>query len=414
MNTTQLRQQFPSLTDKPGSHYFDNAATACMPGSVREALYSFYGSIHGSVHRGVYESAEHTTSAYENVRQQTASFIGAASSDEIIFTSGATDSLNMAAHTWAYHHLKPGDAVVITAAEHHSNYVLWQEVARRTGAQLRVLPINPHTFTVDLEILPTIIDKRVKLVALTIDSNVLGPIWGANDGLLQQALHAANRIGACIVLDAAQRVAHAPLNIKDLNVDFAVFSAHKMGGPTGLGVLYANTRRHAEMQPHRLGGGMVQSVGNDTSRWLQPPHCFEAGTPPLAQVIAFGALLDFYDQHVDWAKLHRHEAQLCAQLIKSLRAMDGIEVVGNSDLLAAEGHLVSWYVKDMHAHDMAAALGQHGCFVRAGDHCAQPLSSLWDNRATVRASFLMYNTAEEVTHLVKSIYAVLLDWRGGA
>ncbi|MGD1997434.1 MAG: aminotransferase class V-fold PLP-dependent enzyme [Candidatus Dependentiae bacterium] len=411
MNTKELRQHFPSVSASPKCRYLDNAATACMPACVRTAIHDFYGSLHGSVHRGVYESAEHTTSAYEHVRAQTADFVGATSADEIIFTSGATDSLNMVAHTWAYHNLTYGDAIVITAAEHHSNYVLWQEVARRTGAQLRTLPINPQTFTVDLSLLPTVLDDRVKLVALTVDSNVLGPIWGANDEILHDVLAFAQKNNVCTVLDVAQRVAHAPLQLGN-SVDFAAFSAHKMGGPTGLGVLYANKRRHEQMRPHRLGGGMVHSVSEESYVPQQPPHCFEAGTPPLAQVIGFGALLNFYTKHVDWAALKQHEAALSAQLTAGLKDMGGVTVVGNADLLAAEGHLVSWYVEDMHGHDLAAALSLHGCMVRAGDHCAQPLSRLWDNRATVRASFMMYNTAEEVAHLVKSMRAVLADWRG--
>lgn len=385
-----------------------------MPAAVRQTLYDFYGSISGNVHRGLYAGAEQVTTRYEGVRQQAASFIGAAQAREIIFTAGATDGINAIAHLWADRVLRPGDSIVVTQAEHHSQLVVWQEVAKRTGANLRMLPIDQTTWTVDLAQSRHLIDETVKLLAVTLDSNVLGPIWGVGDELLAELIEMVKPYGTCVALDAAQRVAHAPIDVRALDVDFLAFSAHKMGGPTGLGVLYAHERRHGQMQPYRFGGGMVHTVGFEQSTWLQPPHCFEAGTPPIAQVVAFGALLDFYAANVDWRQLRQHEAGLTVQLRNALEKIQGVHVLGNRAGQAAQGHLVSFYVEDMHAHDLAAALSAHGCAVRAGDHCAQPLSALWGKRATVRASFFMYTSSEDIEYFVQSLRIVLAEWRGEA
>jgi len=411
---TCLVSHFPAIACPPSgqaAYYFDSAATACTLGPVIEAMSLFYQQAHGGVHRGIYREAERTTSQYELVRGQVAQFLNAASSSEIIFTSGATDSLNTVAYTWAMHNLVPGDGIIITQAEHHAHYVLWHQIAKKLGATVHVLPIDPHTWCVDLSGLDALLTTPIKVVAVTASSNVLGPIWGPGNVLLTALTQKARRVGATIVLDAAQMVAHAPVDVQKLDCDFLAFSVHKMGGANGLGVLYARAAMHRFMKPYRFGGGMVAAVSQDYVTWQKSPHCFEAGTPPVAQVIGLGALLAFYRTHVDFEALRQHEASLCALLINALKAIDGVHVLGNEALLVRQGHVVTWYVDDVHAHDLAARLSDYGCAVRAGDHCAQPLSAQWQGRATLRASFFMYNTYEQVMHLIDSIQKSVTEWR---
>jgi cysteine desulfurase/selenocysteine lyase len=410
-----LSQYFPALvqtsSEEQRRYCFDSAATACTLEPAIAAMKHFYERAHGSVHRGVYATAEHTTQGYEHVRAQTAQFIGAQSSQEIIFTSGATDSLNTVAYVWARHVLEPGDGIIITQAEHHAHYVLWHQIAQECKAQVYVLPIDPRTFCVDVSGLDHLLTRSIKVIAVTMSSNVLGPIWGKDSVLLDLLIQKGRAAGAGIVLDAAQSVAHTQLNVATLDCDFLAFSVHKMGGPTGLGVLYAHRRMHSLMKPYRFGGGMVAAVASDLMTWQAPPHCFEAGTPPIAQVVGLGAVLDFYQKHVDFAALTEYEAALCAQFIAGLRTIPGVTIVGNSDLLSRQGHVVSWYVEGVHAHDIASTLSGYGCALRAGDHCAHPVSEVWNKRATVRASFFMYTTPSDVEYLIDSVRKSITAWR---
>jgi len=410
----QLARHFPALAssgEASSKCYFDSAATACTAASVIEAMNAFYEQAHGSVHRGVYESAERTTSHYERIRADVARFINAESTSEIIFTAGATDSLNTVAYTWAQYALGPEDGIIITQAEHHAHYVLWHEMAKRFGARVYVLPIDPRTYCVDISGLDHLLTKSIKIFAVTTCSNVLGPIWGTGNHLLHRAISKVRAAGGKVVLDAAQAVAHEVTDVRELQCDFLAFSVHKMGGPTGLGVLYARKDMHPSMKPYRFGGGMVAAVTDEFMTWQAAPHCFEAGTPPIAQVVGLGALLDFYRTEVDFALLKTNEAALCAQLIGALVKIPGLHVAGNSALLAQEGHVVSFYLDDIHAHDLASSLGQYGCAVRAGDHCAQPLSALWNGKATVRVSFFMYNSPAQVQYLVDALRTCIAQWR---
>ena len=410
-----LSQYFPALVNASAEasrrYCFDSAATACTLEPAITAMKHFYESAHGSVHRGVYATAEHTTQVYEQVRSATAQFIGAASSREIIFTSGATDSLNTVAYVWARHVLEPGDGIIITQAEHHAHYVLWQEIAKACSAHVYVLPIDPQTFCVDLSGLDHLLTKSIKVVAVTMSSNVLGPIWGKDGVLLDRLIAKSRSAGAGIVIDAAQAVAHTALDVVKLDCDFLAFSIHKMGGPTGLGVLYARTSMHAHMKPYRFGGGMVAAVASDFMTWQAPPHCFEAGTPPIAQVVGLGAVLDFYRKNVDFGELIEYEAMLCAQFIAGIKTIPGVIIVGNSELLSRQGHVVSWYVEGVHAHDIASTLSGYGCTVRAGDHCAHPVSEVWNKRATVRVSFFMYTAPSDVEYLIDAVRKSIYAWR---
>jgi cysteine desulfurase/selenocysteine lyase len=254
--------------------------------------------------------------------------------------------------------------------------VLWHQIAQQTGALVYVLPINPETYCVDISGLDHILTKSIKVVAVTSSSNVLGPLWGGENALLHQLIRKSRAAGAGIILDAAQSVAHEPVDVQTLGCDFLAFSVHKMGGPTGLGVLYARKEMHQYMQPYRFGGGMVAAVAQDFMTWQVAPHCFEAGTPPIAQVIGLGAVLDFYRAQVDFNELRSFEAALCEQFIQGVSDIPGLHIVGNPLLLSQQGHLVTFYVDGIHAHDLASTLSRYGCSVRAGDHCAQPLSAV--------------------------------------
>jgi cysteine desulfurase/selenocysteine lyase len=410
-----IRSSFPALASVDGADthfYFDSAATACVPTPVLDAIDAFYKQAHGSVHRSVYNAAEQTTSEYEKTRTKVASFINAAHSEEIVFTSGTTDSLNMVAHAWAASALEPGDGIIITQAEHHAHYVLWHEFARRKGARVYVLPVDPKTFCIDTSGIDHLFAAcSIKAVAVTTSSNVLGPVWGKEQHLLHPLLKKARSVGATIILDAAQSAAHTPIDVQALDCDFLAFSAHKMGGPTGLGVLYARKALHQHLSPYRFGGGMVAAVVDGFSQWSAMPQRLEAGTPPFAQVIGMGALLDWYASTVDFDAVKAYEAHLCQTLITELASVPGLTIVGNHDLLAQEGHVVSFYVDDIHAHDIASDLSAAGCCVRAGDHCASPLTALWNGKPTVRVSFFMYNSVDEVVYLALAIKKSIEGWR---
>jgi len=407
----KIRVHFPALSGTGIPYYFDSAATACMPAVVRDALHEFYGTVHGNIHRSIHTVAEETTRQYESVREHVAHFIGAAASNEIVFTRGTTDGLNMVAAGWAQRHLVAGDEIVCTIAEHHAHAVLWQQVAQQTGARLKRLPIDAETYTVDITSLEQTITEKTKLVALVYDSNVLGPIWGGRYERLRCVIDQARAVGAVVVLDAAQAVAHIPLYVRDLDCDFLAFSAHKLGGPTGLGVLYIHQRRHEEMNPVQFGGGMIRRITPTMLEWQEMPHRLEAGTPPIAQVIGLGALLDFYETYVDWNILALHEAALCRQLYDALDDIPGVTVVGNRELMLSHGHMVSFFIKEIHAHDFAQYLGTQQCLVRAGDHCAQPLSAVWNGQATLRVSFFMYNSPFDVEYLITRIKKGVANWK---
>ncbi|MDQ5941047.1 MAG: cysteine desulfurase / selenocysteine lyase, partial [Candidatus Dependentiae bacterium] len=274
-----------------------------------------------------------------------------------------------------------------------------------------VLPIDSETYCVDISALDHLLTKSIKVFAATTSSNVLGPVWGVGDVLLHRAIAKVRALGVGVVLDVAQTIAHQPINVEKLDCDFLAFSVHKMGGPTGLGILYAHKRMHDQMKPYRFGGGMVAAVTSEFMTWQAAPHCYEAGTPPIAQVVGLGALLKFYKEQVDFPELKETEAAFCSQLICGLKNIPGLHIVGNADLLSREGHVVSFYLDDIHAHDLASSLGQYGCAVRAGDHCAQPLSALWDKKATVRVSFFMYNSSAQVQYLICAIERCVAQWR---
>lgn len=419
MNVNKIRKDFPMLSksDRParrsyeasesvGWVYLDNAATSHKPQQVIDAITTFYSHHYATVHRALYESGEFATTLYEAVRDKVATFINAAHRDEIIFTKGTTEGINFVASTWALQHLKPGDQIVLTKAEHHANLLPWQRVCQHTGAQLVFIPINPETYQVQNPL--SYITEKTKLVAVTHSSNVLGDIWQLEQ--LEQVISKAHSVGAKVLIDAAQTAAHQKIDVQPLGADFLVFSGHKIFGPTGIGVLYIKKELHEEIEPYQLGGSMVFQVWFDKATWAPSPHKFEAGTPPIAQAIGLGATIDYIQTNIDFTALKKHEAHLCTLILSGLEKIDGITIVGNKQALEKNGHLVSFAVKDLHPHDVAAQLGNKNIAVRAGHHCAQPLVTHLGFQSLLRVSVAAYNTEQDIEifldELKKSVEAL--------
>lgn len=386
------RADFPILTQKVNNHpliYFDNAATTQKPQMVIDALTKFYTTQNANIHRSLYPLGEQATTLYEEARAKVAAFINA-QPEEIIFTMGTTQGINFIASTWAQEHILKGDRIILTQLEHHSNMVPWQQVVQKKQAHLDYIPLLPDG-TLDLEALPSLLTKKTKLMAAVHVSNALGT---HND--IKTLIGAAHSVGARVLIDAAQSAGHQKIDVKKLNCDFLVFSGHKMLGPTGIGVLYIKKELHEQIPPYQFGGGMIFDADYYTARWQKAPHKFEAGTPPIAQAIGLAAAIDYLEKHVNFEELRAHEAQLCTQLIEGLRKFKKVRILGPQEQLQEKGHLVSFTVDGIHAHDVAAYLSNYGICVRAGNHCAQPLAHKLGILASVRASFYLYNTQKEV------------------
>ena len=372
--------------------YFDNAATSQKPMQVINAELDFYNKHNATVHRGLYDAAESATTLYEQVRTKVATFINAAHAEEIIFTSGATEGINAFAYMWQAQ-INPGDEIIITQAEHHANLLPWQRLAKQRGAVLKFFPLDCNDFCIAQDAL-NLITSKTKLLAIAHESNVLGPMWRENQ--LEQLIKKAHEVGAKVLLDGAASIAHQKIDVQALNIDVMVASGHKMLGPTGVGFLYIKKELHDACEPYRLGGSMVYSVAYDGATWAKAPQKFEAGTPPIAQVIGLGAAIDFYNQFIPIEQLKKHEAHLCKVLIEGLLHIKGVRILGNIKKLTTQGHLVTFVVEHVHAHDLAAYLSSRNVMVRAGHHCAQPLATLLGVQSSLRVSFFGYNFEQEV------------------
>lgn len=389
---TVLRQDFPILQKTINGNpliYFDSAATSHKPRQVIDSLIDFYRNHNSNIHRGVYTTGEKATELYEEARRKVAEHIGAEPS-EIIFTRGTTESINFVATAWGMEHIAAGDEIIISALEHHANLLPWQQCAKRRGAVLKIIPVREDGLLA-LEALDELLTSKTKLVAITHVSNVLGT--HADIGLISRA---ARAVGAKILVDAAQSVPHQSINVKDMGCDFCAFSGHKMLGPTGIGILYINKAMHDEIGPYHFGGGMVFEADFHDAAWLQAPHKFEAGTPPIAEAIGLGVAIDYLNNDVDLKTLPAYESNLCRRAIDGLSQMKGVTILGPREQLREKGHLVSFTIDGVHAHDIAAYLNRNGVSVRAGHHCAQPLARQLGVDASIRASFYCYNTPEEV------------------
>ena len=392
-----IRAQFPILEREVHGRplvYLDNAATTQKPQSVIDALSHYYSTMNANIHRGLHTLAEEATAAYEGVRQQVADFIGAASHREIVFTRNTTESLNLLAYTLGAR-LRPGDEIVLSAAEHHSNLVPWQLLAQRSGAVLRFIELNDDQ-QIDVDTARAAINANTRIVSVVHISNVLGSITP-----IAEISEMARAIGATMIVDAAQSAPHVPVDVNELGADFIAFSAHKMLGPTGVGVLWGRRELLADLDPFLGGGEMISVVTREESSWAALPHKFEAGTPNIADVIAFGAALDFLND-VGMDAIAAHDAELTHYAVDRLSHLEGLDIYGpaNPDERSA---VIAFNYRDIHSHDVATILDRSGIAVRAGHHCAQPLMRTLEVPATARASFYLYNQRSEVDALVDGL-----------
>ncbi len=391
---TALRAEFPILEQQVHGHplvYFDNAATSQKPRGVLEALDRYYQRDNANVHRGIHELSNRATAAYEAARARAAAFVNARRAEEIVFTRGTTEGINLVAQAWGGAHLRAGDRILLTEMEHHSNIVPWQLLAERTGARLVYVPVTGDAGLLDLSHLPELLTPQVKLLAFTHVSNTLGTVNPVAELCAQ-----ARRRGIATLVDAAQSAGHLPVDVQAIGCDFLAFSGHKLCGPTGIGVLYGRQERWAATPPWQGGGEMIASVEFFRSTWNEPPHKFEAGTPNIAGAIGLHAALDFLDR-VGRAQIFRHDQELGAYAYEQLARLPGIRLFGPR---TGRAGLVSFTLKDVHAHDLVTAADQLGVALRGGHHCNQPLMRKLGVESTARASFYFYNTRAEVDRLL--------------
>ena len=397
LDTAAIREQFPILSREIHGRplvYLDNAATTQKPQSVIDALSHYYSTMNANIHRGLHTLAEEATAAYEDVRKQVAAFIGAGSHREVVFTRNTTESLNLLAYTLGSR-LRPGDEIVLTTAEHHSNLVPWQLVTQRTGAVLRFIELNDDQ-QIDVDAARAAINANTRIVSIVHMSNVLGSI-----APVAEISEMARSVGAAMIVDAAQSAPHIPIDVNDLGVDYLAFSAHKMLGPTGVGVLWGRQELLADLDPFLGGGEMISVVTREESSWAALPHKFEAGTPNIADVVAFGAALDFLND-VGMDAIAAHDAELTHYAVERLSRLEGLDIYGPSDPTERSA-VIAFNYRDIHSHDVATILDRSGVAIRAGHHCAQPLMRTLEVPATARASFYLYNERSEVDALVDGL-----------
>jgi cysteine desulfurase/selenocysteine lyase len=409
-NPKKLRLDFPILHQANGLIYLDNGATSQRPAVVIDGVCEFYRKYNANVHRGLSIIGENATSLYEQAREKVATFIHAFP-EEIVFVRGTTEGLNFVAATWGKSHIKAGDEIVTTQIEHHANLLPWQRLAQEKGAKLQYIACDTNTFSFKENVVDVITDKT-KLVAVTHCSNVLDEVWSSNLQL-QDVIQKAHKVGAKVVIDAAQSAPNKKIDVKDLDVDFLTFSGHKMLGPTGIGVLYIKKSLHDEVEPYHVGGSMVYEVDFKTASWAEPPAKYEAGTPAIAQAIGLGIAVDYITEKIDFDALRKHTGSLCSHLIDELQKIEGVHIYGNIERLRKGGHLVSFGVDGMHVHDLCSFLSQKNIAVRAGHHCAQPLAKVLGIGTSLRVSFYVYNTVDDVQACVKGLHEAITFFRKG-
>ncbi len=396
---SHLRADFPLLAREVNGKplvYLDSAATTQKPVQVLDAMDDFYRRHNANVHRAGHSLAVEATELYEDARRKVAEFINASSPHEVVFTRGTTTGINTIAYGWALHRLGEGDRILLTSMEHHANIVPWQLITRHTGAELVYLPFTDE-YLLDTSRLDDVLDERVKIVGICGMSNVLGTI-----GPVAEMAAAARTVGALVVVDAAQLVPHVPTNVQELDIDFLAFSAHKMLGPTGVGALWGRPERLEEMEPAEGGGEMIRDVHLYESTWADVPQKFEAGTPPIAEAIGFGAAVDYLNT-IGMETVREHEMDVAGYALKRLSEIPDLTIYGPAGL-ERRGGVVSFTLADIHPHDLSTILDQHGVAVRAGHHCARPLHRILGIPATARASFYVYNVREEVDALVVALH----------
>jgi cysteine desulfurase/selenocysteine lyase len=393
IDLSHLKADFPVLSD--GVHFLDSGASSQKPVPVLEAMDRFARTSYANVHRGAYQLSVAATDAYEAARNRVAGFIGATDPREVVFTRGATTSLNTVAFGWGMENLGPGDRVISTEIEHHANLVPWQMVVKRTGATLDHIPMTDD-FRLDLDAYQEKLGPDVKVVTVTGMSNVLGTMPP-----VRRIADLAHQYGARVVVDAAQLVPHSAVDVVELGADFVAFSSHKMLGPTGIGVLWGRMDALAETEPFEGGGEMISDVTLFDATWAEIPHRFEAGTPPIIEAVGLHAAIDYLES-IGMDQVLQHDRELTGVALERLGDVPGLQVQGPADL-EDRGGVVSMTMDGVHAHDLATILDEGGVAVRAGHHCAKPLMRRMGIAATARASFYVYNTEEDIDALVKGL-----------
>jgi cysteine desulfurase/selenocysteine lyase len=397
LDITAIRKQFPILHQQVHGKplvYLDNAATTQKPQSVIDCINSYYRQYNANIHRGAHYLANISTEKFEAVREKIQRFIGAETKEQIIFTSGTTDSINLVAQTWGRQHIGAGDEIIVSTMEHHSNIVPWQMLAAEKGAVLRVIPITAEG-ELNISAFEQLLSSRTKLVAVNHVSNALGTI---ND--ISLVISKAHQHGAKVLIDGAQAVSHFAVNVHQLDCDFYCFSGHKLYGPTGIGVLYGRRQLLDEMPPWRGGGEMIRSVSFEKTTYNDLPFKFEAGTPNIEGVIALGEAIAFVED-MGWPAFEAQEKMLTEMATEQLSAIPGLSIYGTS---AHKTGVISFLVDGIHPYDLGTLLDQQGIAVRTGHHCTEPLWHFYGVPGTVRASLAIYNTEEEIQQFVKALH----------
>jgi cysteine desulfurase/selenocysteine lyase len=398
LDARKLREDFPIFEQLIHDHplaYLDTAASAQKPRAVLDAMTRFYETSYANIHRGVYDLGERATEAYEGAREKVRGFVNADSTREVVFTHNVTAALNLVAYGWGLDNLGPGDVVAVTEMEHHSNFVPWQYIAGRTGAEFAVVPVNANG-ELQLDELDSIATRgNVKLLACVHVSNSLGTV-----NPLERLVAWGREQGALVVVDGAQAVPHRAVDVQAIGADFYAFTGHKMCAPTGIGVLWGRTEHLEAMSPFELGGHMIRKVTVERTTWNELPHKFEAGTAPIAEAVGLGAAIDYLDA-IGLEAIERHEHELLDYALPKLDALDGVKVFGPS--ADRRAGIVSFEVEGAHPHDVAQVLDWEGVAVRAGHHCNQPLMAKLGVPATTRASFYLYTVPEEIDRLVAGV-----------
>lgn len=395
----RLRTDFPILDQQVNGHplvYLDSAASSQKPRAVIQSLVHYYERDNANVHRALHELSNRATDAFEGARRKVARFIGAASEDEIIFTRGTTEGINLIANTWCTANLKPGDIILTTGMEHHSGLVPWQMAAQRTGAVLNHIPVLDDG-TLDMEAFEKLLTPQVKLLALVHISNSLGTI-----NPVREMCAKARAVGAVTFVDAAQSTGHIPVNVQDIGCDFLAFSGHKVCAPTGIGVLYGKLSLLEQMPPWHGGGEMILQVKLEASTYKPPPARFEAGTPDIAGVIGLGAAIDYLEA-IGLENIEKHGLELAEHALAKLAEIPGIRVLGPQS--GPRGSLAAFHAEWAHPHDLVEFANSHGIAMRGGHHCTQPLMRRFQVPGTTRASFYLYNTLEEIDRLAEVLTA---------
>ena len=400
LDVAALREDFPILSEKTDNGvpivYLDNAATSQTPQVVVEAIRDYYNATNANVHRGMHYLAEKATSGFEDARRKITEFINAPSCRSVIFTRGTTESINLVAHAWGRKYIKEGDEIILSVMEHHSNIVPWQLLAEEKGAVLKFIPMQDDA-TLDMDVFESLLSDRTKLVSITQVSNALGTV-----NPVSRIIEKAHLAGAKVLIDSAQGIPHMPIDVHAMNADFLAFSAHKMCGPTGFGVLYGKEALLEEMNPFLGGGEMIHRVELDHSTWADLPYKFEAGTPNICGAIATGVAVD-YLQSIGLEAIHAKINELTEYAVGRLAELDNLTVYSRAE---ERGGAVAFNFDGIHSHDLSQIVNEEGVAIRAGHVCCQPLMDRLGVTAIARASFYFYNTQEEIDALIDSLATV--------